>query len=305
MFQLITKLHPVCASQDLRLQFNFKTDDLFFLEQGWMNNKDDIYRFPSFTFWLISQPTYEQQLLQLFKKIPIQPNSLPIFLRLVRIFSSFNCLEFRTKKTISKDNFIASSLVSKLKFALKSNKHSNDNFNWISFLISNPPNELQETRLSRLRGLFVFLSANCSNKSIQLIIKFFETFLNDIFDKLIQSILDDSFKSCLKISFNDSPVSSFISNPNQFIHDSCFQNLKIEEAKTSQNFHNIIQSISENINSSFEIRVQLQASLKKDLYDAKRIVSDNSIRLITNQIEQEQTTFAQNVSNVLSFLNQA
>ncbi|KAK8885975.1 hypothetical protein M9Y10_041434 [Tritrichomonas musculus] len=54
IFRIILLLYPICKAQDSRKPFRFSDEDLFFVKRNWLKQIDLCAKYPSLTFWLIS-----------------------------------------------------------------------------------------------------------------------------------------------------------------------------------------------------------------------------------------------------------
>ena len=191
------------------LNFNDKLefDDLFFIyDSNWkenINNKNSKHRY--LIYYLFKNPQIEIALrnnlleTETFNdKEKINLNKFPIYVHLLRIFSTKNELSFQGKSKTYTSNIIEKFLVTKIKN--KPKKYFINNIAWIGLLINNALTISNKFIPNKISYLYHYL---CKLSEIQFVPSSeFESKYKNIIETLINFIIDSCFNNNIEDIFN-------------------------------------------------------------------------------------------------------
>lgn len=253
----IIKLYPICRAQDTREPINFTFEDLFFLRSNWGKEKELCAKYPSLTYWLISNQECQRKLRFHLKELKIQEDSIPLFLHILRIFSSMKCIEFKSNLHNDTSMQISQIILENLKPKIKVNNSCS--MKWLNLLLPNVPIDFYDFEVSLIYDFFKSISSNQNSFKSETC----QACQTDLFKIIIKEMINSVFEDKIHLYYTDElndQFSSFIKNPHELIQQKIEQELKKDQ-------QNILA----------EIKKILQNNIKSQLENLKKIIQNDSI----------------------------
>jgi hypothetical protein len=268
VYDKLIVLAKLCAGLDRGRITGFVADDLFFLREGWINRVDEARRFPSLSFWLISNPECERELRHYLGALPLTGDSIPIQLHFLRIFSSWGYFDPPSESPHDLMAAFHTCIGANLKTRCSSLK-------WINLLIDTVPPAIADQNLQLTRRFVRHLSVEYRTSERE-----FPELVTDSVKKLIQDIVDSiftgNFESVFSETIGDSRVASFFLVPGQEA-----TNRFVEESQRHR------QALISEIGDKFRDIVPRVAALKKFQNELPKHISEDCHRQAQCQREQQ------------------
>jgi hypothetical protein len=198
--------------------------------------------------------SYSSTIYFFFENYKTTPNTFPLFIHLLRIFSSKQSFSFISNSQNSQNSqnwFALSNLSKQLGDCILSQSDLNNcSLDCIGLLILDPPFRVKEN-INLLHIFFDNLFGNqlpIHNSTLnEISLQYFNTHISEI----VNSILDQTIFHYFNIKISDSNISQFISDPNQRLYNIVYQNLENKK-------QNIISQLQIFNHSVFPLLTQVQ-----------------------------------------------
>ncbi|KAK8886006.1 hypothetical protein M9Y10_041465 [Tritrichomonas musculus] len=252
VFTIILHLYPICMAQDSREPFDFSVDDLFFVKSNWLSNVEMCAKYPSLTYWLIENSECQRKLRFYFVDLKVEPDSLPLFLHILRIFSSINCISFKSSSQGDSSNKISKIIINYLIPKLMHNE--SHIMEWINLLLPNIPIDFYNLEISLIYDFLNSLSQNPNTLKSEISKQCQDELYKIIIEQMIDSIFERKVHQYFTNELNDH-FSEFIKNPYEAMKnkiDDTFSSMKQKEFETMKKDLDIISNALKKIRDSKE-----------------------------------------------------
>ena len=287
--------------EDSRTIINFSDkleyDDFFFInELNWkenINKKNSKHKY--LIYYLFKNPQIEVAIrnylldTEVFKNN--NKNKFPIYVHLLRVFSSKNELSFQGKTKTYTSNFIEKYLINKIKD--KPKKYFINNISWIGLLINNALTISNNFIPNNVSYFYHYLCKLCEiqftpSSEFE---KKYKINLENLIDFMLDSCFKNNFEEIFKLRINDfEEVLKKIKNENPIIKPS--KSIKFESKETNEDFIDLALFEESKI-KEIEKEEEEESKEEKEIEDkegqiAKIHYFTHINKIISNELEEKE-----------------
>lgn len=274
IFHLIDNVMKISNELDKANETEFTYDDVRFLNEDWLKDNNFINMYPSFVYWLIKNPKCTQQIQYIFKDFVKDNKSLPLWIHILRLMSSKNCLEFETNSETETGKIICD--ISRNTLLRFINDNQDIGIKWINLFISSVPSEIYDQNycfIYQCQKEQYKVSKDYVNNAKKNSIK---VFVQNLFELLLKPNQNENILS--EIS-NDTELISFIQDPAKYIKNRMSRSIMLdfESFALDQNTENYMM-YCEKVNKELpQIIEQLSGLIEAEINKKAEITQNQRI----------------------------
>lgn len=212
----IKSLFGIAQALDKWTEQKLEFDDISFLKNDFLDDQKLMNQFPSLVFWICENQKKASDLISSYKSYKPISNQIPLWLLELRIKSSLNCIKFDGYSQNKTTKTIKNAILKYLTDSMQQNKDIN--CNWISFLISDPPQKMANSDIKIVHDFLYDLSMGDEIRLPETMNHLKYSFIQEAISEIIFALLSSQGQNLFSSNLGDSgSINNFFISPVKYI----------------------------------------------------------------------------------------